>query len=320
MRSSILFLISLPILFSCSPQEELTDSSGKPEEIPAGISRVSFSTRGSQSPCVYVFRKEGDNFVYQSTLDSGWTPEGKLTTRLLIGDYKFLFTGPLDGQLDVLPAPLNKSVTFDQLRFAAHEDSGPNGDFLPAGELFLPEPDIANQVYTIRGSEQIACTLKRRVAQLSFTVARGYKKEGTEDEYVPQPYTGTHNILETIKELRVEIAGVANQCNYLGTSGKGKVYQSYTGTSPKNMTPEGFVTFTGPFVFPPADGEEVKLTLTLVSVTGEEYTPISLKGKLEANRQLAVNLWLAFTYFDIGVTVHTEDISGRTGGDAGMWE
>ncbi len=320
MRSNILFLISLPILFSCSPQEELTDSSGNPEEIPAGISKVSFNSRGLQSPCVYVFSKEGDNFVYQSTLDSGWTPEGKLTTRLLIGDYKFLFTGPLDDQIEVLPATLDRTVTFDQLRFAARKDEEHDGGLLPVGELYLPKSDVANQMYTIRGGEQIECTVERRVSQLSFTVARGYKKEGTENEYVPQSYTGTHNILETVKELHVEIAGVASQCNYLETSGEGTVYQTYNEASRKNVTPDGFVTFTGPFVFPPADGKEIDLTLTLVSVAGSAYPPLHLKGKLEANRQLVVNLWLTSSYFDIGVTIHTEAISGRTDGDAGMWE
>ena len=113
MRLIIVSLAFLPLLFSCSGQEELTTSSGMPEEnIPAGITRVAFKS-GPQPQCVYIFRKEGNSFRYDSTITGGWSAEGTMTARLLVGDYKFLFTGPLDNQTNVLPASLDHTVTFE---------------------------------------------------------------------------------------------------------------------------------------------------------------------------------------------------------------
>lgn len=316
MRSTILTLLSLPLLFSCSGQEELTNSSGRPEDIPAGISRVTFRS-GPLPQRVYVFRKDGDVFRYDSTLDSGWTDEGKMTTQLMIGDYKFLFTGPLNGQVNVLPAPLDETVGFEQLRFVSPTDPGQPGNILPPEELFLPEPDVADSVYTIRGGDEIECTLKRRVAQLGFVLNRGYK-EG--DEYVPQPYAEGDNILKTIGEIRVEISGAGRECNYLNTSGEGTISCTYATSQRESIDPQGFATFPGPFVFPPAGDGDIHLAITLISVSGEAYPTLQLTSKLEANRKLMVNLWLGSSYFDIGVTIRNLPISDRTEGDSGGWE
>lgn len=316
MRSTILILLSLPLLFSCSGQEGLTDSSGEPENIPAGISKVVFKS-GPLPQSIYIFRKEEGVFRYDSTIDGGWSDEGRMTTRLLIGDYKFLFTSPLSGQVNVLPTPLDKTVTFEQLRFVSQTVPGQTENILPAEELFLPEPAIANSVYTIRGGEEIECTLKRRVSQLEFALNRGYK-EG--DEYVPQPYAEGHNILETIKEIRVEVSGVGRECNYLGTSGTGNISCTYAASERESIDSQGFATFEGPFVFPPADDGEVHLAITLIPVSGEAYPTLQLTNRLEVNRKLMVNLWLSSSYFDIGVTIHNLPISGKTNGDSGVWE
>lgn len=316
MRSTILILLSLPLLFSCSGQEGLTDSSGEPENIPAGISKVVFKS-GPLPQSIYIFRKEEGVFRYDSTIDGGWSDEGRMTTRLLIGNYKFLFTSPLSGQVNVLPTPLDKTVTFEQLRFVSQTVPGQTENILPAEELFLPEPAIANSVYTIRGGEEIECTLKRRVSQLEFALNRGYK-EG--DEYVPQPYAEGHNILETIKEIRVEVSGVGRECNYLGTSGTGNISCTYAASERESIDSQGFATFEGPFVFPPADDGEVHLAITLIPVSGEAYPTLQLTNRLEVNRKLMVNLWLSSSYFDIGVTIHNLPISGKTNGDSGVWE
>lgn len=316
MRSNLLILLSLPLLFSCSGQEELTASSGEPESIPAGMPRVSFRS-GPQSQCVYIFHKEEGVFRYDSKLDSGWSQDGKVTTRLKVGDYKFLFTGSLKGQLDVLPNPLDKTVTFEQMRFVSQTDASYTDAILPAEELFLPEPDVADSIYSIRGGDEIECTLERRVSQLEFVLNRGYKNG---DTYVSNPYSEGHNILETVKELRVEIIGVARECNYLGTSGTGNIYRTYTSDDKESLDTNGFATFRGPFVFPPAGEGRVNLKLTLVSLSGEEYKPVELSEKVETNRKLKVNLWLASSSFDIGVTIRTDSISASTGGDRGMWE
>lgn len=318
MRYSIMYLLFLPMMFSCSGQEELTDSSGGPEEnLPAGVARVAFQS-GPQPQCLYIFRKEGDSFRYDSTINSGWSADGKLTTRLRLGDYKFLFTGEQNAQVDVLPSPLTSDIAPEQLRFVARTDNKHPGYLLPTGELFLPEPSVAAKVYTIQGNDEIACTLKRKVSQLEFVLKRGYK-EG--DGYIPLPYDKEHNVLEMVSELQVEISGVARECNFNGTSGKGNMLATYLASERQSIDEQGFATFAGPFVFPPASAaDEVEMKITLVPTSGAPYQPLTLKGNLEANRKLEVNLWLNSSYFDIGVTIHNGPITDRTDGDAGIWE
>lgn len=319
-RLTIKFLLFLPLLFSCTEQEELTtgSESGIPQDnTPAGVARVAFKS-GPQPQCVYIFRKDGNDFRYDSMINSGWSADGKMTARLLVGEYKFLFTGPADNRTSVLPATLSPAVTIEQLYFAAQTDNGQPNGILPVGELYLPTPDVADSVYTIRGGDDIECTLQRRVSQLTFAVRRGYK--GDDGSYIPLPYEEGHNILERIKELRVEISGVARQCNYLRTSGGGTIYGTYNGTEAAELDEQGFATFTGPFVFPSATKTEADLKITPVSASGEALQTLELSGKLEANRQLEVNLWLNPSNFDIGITINTLPITDRTDGDAGIWE
>lgn len=317
MRSTILFLLSLPLLFSCSEQEELaTDGSNGAENIPAGISRVSFIS-DSQSQCVYIFRKEDGSFRYDSMMDSGWSEDGTRVANLLIGDYKFLFTDMQEGQLDVLPASLDESVTLDRLRFVARTDTAHEGGILPVGELFLPKPEVADSVYAIRGNDKIKCTLYRRVGQLEFILRRGYKKDGM---YVEQPYTDGGNILKKVQALQIEIAGVARECNYEKFSGEGTVFQTYLADERASIDGQGFATFTGPFVFPPADEKEVNLKITAIAPSNEAYPPLSLTGKLNANQKLEVNLWFTSSSgFQIGVTMVRKPLSGQTEGDMGVW-
>lgn len=316
MRSIIFILLSLPLLFSCSDQERLPDSPGEQENIPAGIARVAFRS-GPLPQSVYIFRKEGNVFRYDSTLKDGWSAEGKMTARLPIGDYKFLFTGPLDGEIDLLPASLDKTVTPEQLRFVSRPVPEQGEYLLPPAELFLPEPDVADSVYEIRGEDVIECTLKRRVSQIGFVLKRGYK-EG--NEYVPLPYTEGHDILETIGKIQVKISGVGRECNYLGTSGEGTIFCEYEASRRDSVDSQGFAAFGGPFVFPPAANGDVRLAITLTSVEGDKYPALELTSKLEANRKLMVNLWLGSSYFDVGVTIHNVPISGKTAGDTGAWE
>lgn len=317
MRQSVIFLLFLPLFFSCSETNEETDLSGERDCISTKASLVAFKS-DYPSQRVYIFRKEGDVFRYNSMIDKGWTEDGILTTRLLVGEYKFLFTNPLTGQLNILPVSLDKTVTIEQLRFTAKKDDqhGENS-ILPVEELFLPSPEVADSIYTIRGGHEIKCMLKRRISQLEFVLNWGYKNG---DEFIPQPFDKGQDILKIIKEIKIEILGVAQECNYLHTSGKGNVYLNYLATQCDSIDEQGFATFTGPFVFPPADNKEVDIIVTLISSSEASYPSLQLNGKLEANRKLKVNLWLNSSDFNIGVTIHNDSISERTDGDSGMWE
>lgn len=316
MRLSILFILCLPALFSCSDQEGLTNSSGEPEDIPAGISQVAFrSDLGSL--CVFIFRKEGDVFRYDSFIDKGWSDSGRLTARLRTGVYKFLFTSHFADRLDVLPATMDGNVTVDQVRFATRKDDEHPDAVLPTGDFYLPQPEVTDTEYAIDGHKEIACTLRRRVSQLEFALKRGRKEGGT---YTPLPFEDGHHILETIKGIQVKITGVATGCNYLETSGESDVYYEYQPTVQDDTDADGFATFEGPYVFPPATGKEVGLNIIFISATGATYKPLQLTGVLETNKKLQVNLWLNPTDFSVGVTVDTLPISERTEGDSGIWE
>lgn len=317
MRSTILFFLSLPLLFSCSEQEALTtDGSNGAENIPAGMSRVSFIS-DSPSQCVYIFRKEGSEYRYDSMMDSGWSENGTMVTNLLIGDYKFLFANFSEGQLNVFPSSLDGTVTLDQLRFVARPDTEHEECILPVGELFLPEPNVADSVYSIQGNNEIKCTLHRRVSQLEFMLKRGYKNS---NEFVDQPYgEGEGNILEKLKELHVKISGVARECNYEKVSGEGTVVQTYSAEKQGSVNEQGFVTFTGPFVFPPANDKKIVLEITAVSPSGETYQTVSLSPALEPNRKLEVNLWFTSSGHEIGITLIRKPLSGQTDGDMGVW-
>lgn len=318
MKSSIRFLLFLPILFSCSEKQELIETSEElGNNISAEICRVTLRS-DSPSECVYIFREEEGMFRYNSKVDSGWSEDGKVITRLRMGKYKFLFTSSLSGQLDIMPASMDKTVTIDQLRFVSWKDAVHGQDYiLSTGDFFLPEPNVVDSIYTIRGGDEIECTLHRRVSQLVFALNRGYK-EG--NEYISQPFEKGHDIFDIVKEVHVEIYGVARECNYLETSGEGKVCYTYSATDNKDVDAKGFATLEGPFVFPPTSGGGVRLIVSLVSITGSPYPPLHLTGTLEANRKLKVNLWLNSSSFDIGVNIHNLPISERTEGDYGIWE
>lgn len=316
-RLSILFILCLPALFSCSEQEELTNSSGEPGDIPAGISQVAFRSN-SGSLCVYIFRQEEDNvFRYDSSIDEGWSADGKLTARLRTGVYKFLFTSPLTDRLDLLPATMDKNVTIDQVRFAAKKDDKHSDAVLPTGDFYLPQPEVTNTEYIIDGRKEIKCKLERRVSLLEFALKRGFKEGGT---YTPLPFKDKHNILEIIKGIQVKISGVATECNYQETSGESNVYYEYQPDPKTDVDAEGFATFEGPYVFPPATGKEVGLDITFLSADGAAYQPLQLTGILETNKKLQVTLWLNSADFSVAVTVDTLPISGSTEGDSGIWE
>lgn len=316
-RLSILLILCLPALFSCSEQEELTNSSGESGNIPAGISQVAFrSDLGSL--CVYIFRQEEDDvFRYDSSIDKGWSADGKLTTRLRTGVYKFLFASQSTDRLDVLPATMDGKVTIDKVRFAAKKDDNYPDAVLPTGDFYLPQPEVTDTEYIIDGYKEIACTLRRRVSQLEFALKRGFK-EG--DTYTPLPFEDKHNILEIIKGIRVKISGVATECNYLETSGESNVYYEYQPTTQNAIDAEGFATFEGPYVFPPATGKEVGLDISFLSADGATYQPLHLTGVLETNKKLQVTLWLNSADFSVAVTVDTLPISETTEGDSGIWE
>lgn len=317
MRLTILFLLCLPALFSCSEQEELTTSSGEPGDIPAGISQVAFRS-DLESLCVYIFRQEEDDvFRYDSSINKGWSADGRLTARLRTGVYKFLFTSSLTDGLDVLPATMDRNVTIEQVRFAARKDNKYSDAVLPTGDFYLPQPEVPDTEYIIDGRKEITCTLQRRVSQLEFALKRGFK-EG--DTYTPLPFKDEYNILEIIKGIQVKISGVATECNYRETSGESNVYYEYQPDPKNNVDAEGFATFEGPYVFPPATGKEVGLDITFLSANEANYQPLHLTGVLEANKKLQVTLWLNSADFSVTVTVDTLPISDTTEGDSGIWE
>lgn len=311
------------LLFSCTdriaeaPETEIEDS-----ETPG--TSVFFQTGETKDVSLLIFRREGDRFSYQSTIDKGWSTDGKITISMDYGDYQFLFLRSDGTGIELTPHPLQPDTELEEIRFNARTNSARSGEMLPVNELFLPEPEEATRIYAIQGEETVSCTLKRAVSRLLLVLKRGHAENGT---YVPEPYEDGKNILDDIREAHITIAGVGTSANIYGTQGAGILSTTFSEADKDSLTGEGFAAFTGPFFLPPADNEIVEVSAVLFPKNGaaEETIQKTVKGTVKKNEQLQVVLWIKTDSEPegdrlIGITVDTKPISDETEGDKGIWE
>lgn len=310
-------------LLSCS--DRITDM--EEQEIGGGEMQstpVTFRTGAATDVSLFIFRKTGDRFLYQSEIDKGWSTDGKITVSMDKGDYQFLFVSSDGTGTTLTPDPPQTDTYLEEMRFNALPDPVREGNILPVNELFLPEPEAATQVYTIRGGETVSCTLKRAVSRLLLVLKRGHAENGV---YVPEPYPAGTHILQEIKEAQVTISGIGTSADIYGTMGAGTLSTTFSEADKDDISDEGFASFTGPFFFPPAEDGIVRVAVDLVPKTGETATTIHkvVSGQVKKNEQLQVVLWIGAgdePHGDrvIGVTVDTQPISEETDGDKGIWE
>lgn len=312
----ILYMALTVLLFSCTERIE--------EEMPMPVDHnttkkyeTTFSG-GSDHVSVFIFRENQSLFSYYSVVNSGWSPEGKVTVALPLGNYKFLFTGPFGTRSSLSPDPLTSDSRFEDIRFLAKEET--SGFVLPVDELFLQDPQLADSIYQIRQPATVSCLLKRVTSEAVFILKRGYP-DG--NEYRPLPYSDGKNILNHIQALDVTLENVATTLNLQGTDGSGKLHVTLTPADQDSLTGEGFVVFQGIKVFPSPTGISSRISLSLTPAPGSSYPTLTLPeltGTFMKNKKLLVTIWVTSTYQYIGITVNTEDISQQTNGDLGIWQ
>lgn len=311
------------LLLSCSDRitemQEPEISGGEMQSTP-----VTFRAGTATNVSLFIFRKTGDRFLYQSEIDKGWSMDGKITVSMEKGDYQFLFVCSNETGMTLTPDSPQTDTSLEEIRFNALPDPIHEGEILPVNELFLPDPEVATQVYAIQGGETVSCTLKRAVSRLLLVLKRGHAENGV---YVPEPYpTGSH-ILQEIQEAQVTISGIGTSADIYGTKGTGTLSTTFSEADKDDISDEGFASFTGPFFFPPTDNGTVRVSVDLIpqdGTTGETIRKV-VTGQVKKNEQLQVVLWVEAGDEPhgeriIGVTVDTQPISEETDGDKGIWE
>lgn len=314
--TSILYMALTALLFSCTERIE--------EEMPVSVDHnttkkyeTTFSG-GSDQVSVFIFQENQQTFNYYSVVNSGWSPEGKVTVALPLGKYKFFVTGPFGTQSDLSPDPLIPDTHFEQLKFLAREDTP--GYILPVDELFLQDPQPADSIYLIESPTTVSCLLKRATSEAVFILKRGYRSG---NDYLPLPYPPGQNILDHINTLDITLGKVATGLTLQGAEGSKSLHKTLTETDKDSLTREGFVVFRGIKVFPSVGGTSSPISLSLIPAPGSTYPTLTLPdltGVFEKNKKLLVTIWVTSTYRYIGITVNTEDISRQTDGDLGIWQ
>lgn len=311
------------ILFSCSESRitEMEDviGGGETPSVP-----VTFRTEAVTDVSLYIFRKKGDLFLYQSEINKGWTTDGRVTIQMDKGDYQFLFVKS-DGQgTELSPSPLQTDNRLEEIHFNALSDPLQEGGVLPVNELFLPEPEAATRIYSIRGGETVSCTLKRAVSRLLLMLKRGHADNAV---YVPDPYPFGENILQKIRKIEVTISGVGTSADLFGTKGSATLSTTFSEANKDSLTQEGFAAFTGPFFFPSSSGGPVEVSVSIYpkDESSEKMIRRVVSGEVKKNEQLCVVLWIEpetkpEENWSIGLTVDTRPISEETEGDKGVWE
>lgn len=314
-----LFLFLLSCTDRITEVEELEIGGGEMQSAP-----VTFRAGTVGNVSLFIFRKTGDRFVYQSEIDKGWSTDGMITVSMEKGDYRFLFVSSDRTATTLTPYPLQTDTDLEEIRWNALPDPDHKGKILPVNEVFLPDPEDAIREYSIRGGETVSCILKRAVSRLLLVLKRGHKEN---DGYVPEPYPAGENILQDIQEVRLTMSGIGTSANLHGTEGSGALSTTFVEADKDGFTDEGFVSFTGPFFFPPADNETVRVAVNLIPKDGMAGTTIRkvVTGQVKKNQCLRVVLWIGAGDEPqgdrvIGVTVDTRPISDETEGDKGIWE
>lgn len=316
-QHAYILLALAALIFSCSNRTEEENGIGEYGQV-TGFKIVTL-TSNTGKPTVFVFRKEGNSFLYYSTITEGWSAQGEVKTSLPMGKYKFLIAQTFGENCLLDPNPLLPGTAYEEIKFEVKPDAANPGYLLAADELYLPEADVADSIYAIERESTVSCTLKRAVSQLLVSVKQGYK-EGT--EFISVPYPSGHSVADLIRDIEIEVSGIGNFTNAFQTMGTGKSLFRFS-VRQEEITPEGFAEITGPFIFPPSNaGKEIGLKVILYPEDGSPFplTERQFTGIAGRNEQLEIRLWLNTAYKLIDITLERTPISAEAAGDQGIWE
>lgn len=303
---------------ACSNDEVYTDGSLGEELDSSNSKTVTFSQADMDGVSVLIFAHSNTEFKYLRHINTGWTEDGKVSTLLDIGTYKFLFLKKIGINTILYPNPLDANSNFEDIKIEAKEDILHEGYLLPVDEIWLPETEeMAKEIYVINNPTTIYNKLKRAVSQIKLNIKRGYKSESG---ILPYPFPEGKNIMDNIKEIKMDISGIGETVTISGGSGSSKT--QYTSQVATEITTEGYAVFDGPFVFPNGTGmnASVKITITPKDESAFPVMTVDVEGLLERNKKMEITLWLTSIYKFINVTVVTDPISESQDGDLGIWE
>lgn len=315
---SSLLIVILSMTVACSNEDTIIKNSLGDELNSVNNKAVTLSGATMDGVSVLIFGRNENAFKYQRSISTGWSVDGKVSTLLEIGMYKFLFLKYKEENTIFYPKPLDTNSTFESIKIEAKDDPDNIGYLLPVDEIWLPETEgLANKQYLIDNPTTIFNRLERAVSQVQVNIRRGYKSG---ENILPLPFPEGKDITENIKEIIMDIDGVGESITISGGSGSSKTI--YTAESAAEITDDGYAIFEGPLVFPNGSGENTSVNLTIVPKDGSLYPTMKANaaGLLERNKKLEITLWLTSTYKLINVTVRTEPISLSEDGDEGIWE
>lgn len=268
---------------------------------------------------VLIFGKNDNNqFLYNRSISSGWSDEGKVSALLDIGYYKFLFIKSAQATTSFSPTLQPGATSFDNVKIKATADVANPGYLLPVDEIWLPSIEEANEEYEILDPAYIQDTVRRAVSQVILNIKRGYHNGTT---YVPIPFKQGVDITNIIKTIDMDIIGVGESIDIYGSYGSAHKTR-FTANTPTEITTDGFAVFKGPFLFPPEDGNDSQVNIVITPQDDSPFPEMrkDITGKLEKNYQLVITLWLTETYQIFDITVDTTPITDSKEGDKGIWE
>lgn len=265
---------------------------------------------------VLIFNQNGNNYL--RSIVSGWSTDGKVSTRLELGKYRFLFIKSAGTNTSLDPNPLDNNTSFGDIKIIANDDSQNEGYVLPVDEIWLPETEeLAKTVYTITDETTIHNKLIRAVSQIVVHVKRVANENGKITEL---PFPSGRNITENIKEIRLDINGVGEAINISGGIGSTKTKDILDVVT--NIDDSGFAIFDGPFVFPMATAQQSTINISVIPSEDSLYPEMktSVNGLLERNKKLEITLLITSTYQLIDIIVDTNPMKEISQGDSGIWE
>lgn len=317
----------LPLIIACTDRDhnELIPDN-KNTEVTFAYTTAYTATKAGENivPVVFIFRKNGTDFLYEKEIRDGWVG-GKVSTQLEPDDYKFLFAASYGVNTHIVPNTFDSATSFDEIKF----ENLTSGEYvLPADELFLQSPsENATAVHSIVSSETIHCTLQRAVSQVIVYVKRRTLMNGN---YVPYSYEdASDNIANKIRSVDMQITGNGEGCTVAGGYGSGNTFITLDATQAR-VDGDGFARFEGPFLFPSAFSnslQEIVLTFhpAVNSDLLEEDKKVTLTDDLiiEPNHQLEITIWFSVSKnepVNIEVEAESRPITNINAGDEGMWE
>ena len=307
------------LVIACSKHDtenNIDDLSGKKAEI------VNLSG-GMNGLTVLIFDKKTDNsFNYNKSIATGWSDDGKLSTNLALGMYKFLFFKSTGANTILEPSNLS-SAKFENIKLSnkSDENSNNNGEtmyVLPSDEIWLPKSVThSNQEYPIYDPTTVYDTLTRAVAKIEFRIKRGIVSGQPGDSLV---FDKNQNIMQNIKSVSIDISGIAKSATLWGGETDAKTKVTYN--TADSITDWGFAMFDGLYVIPKGTGSQATINFTLTPADNNAFPVLTkeIKGDIKRNQKLIITLWLTSTYKFIDVEVDVKDIENSIGGDSGMWE